>query len=122
MTSPDTGQLTESVAKSPMELAKGWYWVTKQLKLYVGLVAEMVPAVGLIVTVAWVPSSGNRVASTEADAKSWWKSKLRLASFSPPIRLRNELPNAVTSCSSEVMSRVAAAKLVLKDVPLIVML
>jgi hypothetical protein len=86
------------------------------------LVADTVPLVGLITTVAWVPSSGNRVASTEAAAKSWWKSRLRLASFRPPMRLLKVLPKDVTSCSSEVMSRVAAAKLELNDVPLIVML
>jgi hypothetical protein len=38
------------------------------------------------------------------------------------MRLLKVLPKDVTSCSSEVMSRVAAAKLVLNDVPLIVML
>jgi hypothetical protein len=108
-TSPDTGQVTERVARSPTAPAKGWYWVTRAVKRYSGLVAVTVPDVGAILTATVEPMSGYSSESTEPAPKSWWKSRDTEASFSPPMRVRYVEPKAVVSTSSVVMSRVTDA-------------
>lgn len=89
---------------------------------YEGFVAEAAPEVGVIVIATVCPNSGNRVASTESAPKSWKKSRDKLASFKPPIRVREVLPKLVVSCSDTVISSVAAAIELEKSVPPIVML
>ena len=69
----------------------------------------IVPDVGAIATATVDPISGNSSESTAPAPKSWWKSRDTDASFSPPIRVRYEEPNAVVSTSSVVMSRVTEA-------------
>ena len=51
---PDVGQVTLNVAMSPTELAIGEYEFTKQVAVYDGFVADTVPDVGTITTVAMV--------------------------------------------------------------------
>lgn len=63
-TVPVVGHVTETVAMSPTEELNGVYWVTKQTAVNAGLVADAVPEVGLTTTVALLPRSGQRVAST----------------------------------------------------------
>jgi len=88
VTSPDTGQVTERVARSPTAPANGWYWVTRAVKRYSGFVAVIVPEVGAIFTATVEPISGNSRASTDPAPKSWWKSRDTDASFRPPILVR----------------------------------
>jgi hypothetical protein len=67
---PDVGHVTENVAISPTELACGEYEFTKQVAVYDGFVADTVPEVGTITTVARVLNNGKIVASTADAAKS----------------------------------------------------
>jgi len=91
--------------------------VTKQSKVYSGLVADVAALVGLSVMVTVFPKRGKSVSSILADPKSWKKSSETLPSFSPPMRVREVLPKAVVSCSSTEMSRVTELIEELKSVP-----
>jgi hypothetical protein len=118
VTVPDTGHVTDSVAISPTLLEYGEYWLHKAVKEYAGLVAVVVPEVGLMTTVAAVLSSGYKVASTDAAPKSCMKARVTDADFRPPIRVRHSPPNAVVSRSSLSIESSTLLRDVEKDVPL----
>jgi hypothetical protein len=79
------GHETLSVARSPTLEASGLYSVQRKTPEYEGLVADTALPLGITVTVALLPKSGNKVSSTEPAPKSWWKSSETLASFNPEI-------------------------------------
>ena len=116
------GQETLSVAKSPIEELSGLYSVHKKIPEKLGFVLDTTEPWGITVTVACEPKRGNRVASTAAAPKSWWKSSETLASFNPAILWTKLEPKDVVSCSAADISKVTAAIAELKSAPLILML
>jgi hypothetical protein len=97
---PEVGQVTERVARSPTDEAKGWYEFTSAIAVYEGLVAATVAEVGVMTTVAAVLKSGNRVASTDEAPKSWLKFRVIEPDCRPPVTVRQVEPKAVVSTSS----------------------
>jgi hypothetical protein len=116
------GHETLSVARSPIEELIGLYSVHKKTPEYEGFVLDTTDPWGTTVTVQDEPRSGNRVASTAAAPKSWWKSSETLASFNQAILWTKVEPKAVVSCSAADISKLTAAIAELKSAPLILML
>ncbi len=79
-----------------------------------------VPEVGTTVTVALVPSRGQRIESSAPAAKSWWNSRVIEPDFRPAILVRHSDPKAVVSCSSISIGSSTEASEVLRLVPLMV--
>jgi len=88
--------------------------------VYEGFVAVAVPLVGLITTVAIVPNSGFKVASTDAAPKSCMKFRVRLPFFNPPILVRQPEPKAVVSKSSASKANSTELRFEEKSEPLMV--